>query len=78
MGEPLLSLLIQTSRNSLNPKKTMFLYSFMSGVTTQRGQLIWTAPEIIRRPEGGAGITVKADVYSFAIIMWEVSSQGLW
>ena len=41
----------------------------MSGVTSQRGTLPWTAPEILRSPHA---VNEKADVFSYGIIMWEL------
>lgn len=43
--------------------------TFISGVNSQRGTLPWTAPEIIKTPEK---VTEKVDVFSFAIVMWEL------
>jgi serine/threonine protein kinase len=43
--------------------------TFVSGVTSQRGTLPWIAPEILRTPDA---VTEAADVYSFAIVMWEL------
>jgi serine/threonine protein kinase len=43
--------------------------TFVSGVTAQRGTLPWIAPEILRTPDA---VTEAADVYSFAIVMWEL------
>lgn len=36
------------------------------------GTLPWTAPEIFR----AQGYTVKADVYSFGIVLWEIITRG--
>ena len=38
---------------------------------TRCGTPCWTAPEVIR----GESYSEKADVYSFAIIMWEVRAH---
>lgn len=43
--------------------------TFVSGVTSQRGTLPWTAPEIIRTPDK---VTEKVDIFSFGIVMWEL------
>lgn len=43
--------------------------TFVSGVTSQRGTLPWTAPEILRSPDA---VTEKVDVFSFGIVMWEL------
>ena len=43
--------------------------SFVSGVTSHRGTLPWTAPELISHP-GRA--SEKVDVYSFGILLWEL------
>eukprot|EP01025_Chloroclados_australasicus_P025121 TRINITY_DN250_c1_g1_i1.p1 TRINITY_DN250_c1_g1~~TRINITY_DN250_c1_g1_i1.p1 ORF type:complete len:605 (-),score=60.13 TRINITY_DN250_c1_g1_i1:1522-3315(-) len=43
--------------------------TYVSNVSSQRGTLPWIAPEIIRNP---AEVNEKADVYSFAIVMWEL------
>ena len=47
--------------------------AFPSPALTQRGTLPWTAPEIIRSP---AAVTEKVDVFSFAIVMWELWTGG--
>lgn len=49
--------LTKVGTNSLNPH--------VSGVL---GTFHWMAPEIMRNQK----TTVKADVYSFAIVMWEL------
>jgi len=43
--------------------------TYCSGVTSLRGTLPWTAPEIIHTPKA---VTEKVDVYSFGIVMWEL------
>lgn len=43
--------------------------TFVSGVTSQRGTLPWTAPEILRTPHA---VTEAVDVFSFGICMWEL------
>ena len=43
--------------------------TFVSGVTAQRGTLPWMAPEILRTPHE---VTEKVDVFSFAIVLWEM------
>jgi serine/threonine protein kinase len=43
--------------------------TFVSGVTSQRGTLPWTAPEIVRTPHA---VTEKVDVFSFGVVMWEL------
>jgi len=43
--------------------------TFCSGVTSQRGTLPWTAPEILRSPNR---VTEKVDVFSFGIVLWEL------
>ncbi|KAL6769353.1 hypothetical protein ACKKBG_A30675 [Auxenochlorella protothecoides x Auxenochlorella symbiontica] len=43
--------------------------TYVSGVTSQRGTLPYTAPEVIRTPNR---VTEKADVFSFGVIMWEL------
>ena len=40
-----------------------------------RGTCAWMAPEIVVRPPG-ANVTTKADVYSFAVVLWELISPG--
>ena len=40
---------------------------------TNCGTSQWTAPEVLRGEKYG----VKADIYSFAILMWEVFSQKI-
>ena len=48
--------------------------SFVSGVNSRRGTLPWTAPEVLRSPDK---VTESADVYSFAIVMWELWTSQL-
>lgn len=43
--------------------------TFITGVTSLRGTLPWTAPEIILTPKT---VTEKVDVYSFGIVLWEL------
>lgn len=43
--------------------------TYISGVSSQRGTLPWTAPEILKRPEK---VCERCDVYSFAICLWEL------
>lgn len=43
--------------------------TFCSGVSSQRGTLPWTAPEILRTPNC---VTEKVDVFSFGIVLWEL------
>ena len=43
--------------------------TFVTGVNSLRGTLPWTAPEVILTPKG---VTEKVDVYSFAIVLWEL------
>ncbi|KAI3433344.1 hypothetical protein D9Q98_003162 [Chlorella vulgaris] len=45
--------------------------TFVTGVSSQRGTLPWTAPEILRTPEA---VTEKVDVFSFGIVMWELDT----
>jgi surface protein len=39
------------------------------------GTMGWTAPEVI--DEGSSAVSLKADVYSFAIVMWECITQKI-
>jgi len=39
--------------------------------TTFCGTLPWTAPEVF----SGTGYTQKADVYSYAIVLWEILTR---
>lgn len=39
--------------------------TFVSGVSSQRGTLPWTAPEILRTPDA---VTEKIDVFSFGVV----------
>lgn len=34
--------------------------------------MYWTAPELLRKVSGQVSVTPKGDVYSFAIILWEI------
>lgn len=45
--------------------------TYVTGVTSLRGTLPWTAPEIIASPKA---VTEKVDVYSFGIMLWELQS----
>lgn len=47
--------------------------TYVTGITSLRGTLPWTAPEIIRTPKA---VTEKVDVYSFGIVMWELWTGG--
>ena len=46
----------------------------MSGVSSQRGTLPWTAPEILRTPEA---VTEKADVFRRAARLLRCAAKGL-
>jgi serine/threonine protein kinase len=48
--------------------------SFVSNVNSRRGTLPWTAPEVLRSPDK---VSDSADVYSFAIVMWELWTSHL-
>jgi serine/threonine protein kinase len=43
--------------------------TFVSGITSHRGTLPWTAPELLSDPSRASE---RVDVYSFAIAMWEL------
>ncbi|GIL89538.1 hypothetical protein Vretifemale_17370, partial [Volvox reticuliferus] len=43
--------------------------TYVTGVSSLRGTLPWTAPEIIRTPKA---VKDKADVYSFGVVLWEL------
>eukprot|EP01104_Vermistella_antarctica_P007109 TRINITY_DN1784_c0_g1_i1.p1 TRINITY_DN1784_c0_g1~~TRINITY_DN1784_c0_g1_i1.p1 ORF type:complete len:1436 (-),score=219.60 TRINITY_DN1784_c0_g1_i1:255-4562(-) len=43
-----------------------------AAMTMQVGTPIWTAPEVLRSTQ----YSVKADVYSFGIVMWEILTRG--
>lgn len=34
--------------------------------------MYWTAPELLRKVSGQVSVAPKGDVYSFAIILWEI------
>ena len=38
--------------------------------------LLWTAPELLTEPQVKPGRTQKGDVYSFAIIMYEIHGRA--
>ena len=43
-----------------------------SKMTGQTGTFHWMAPEVL---EGNSEYTYKADVYSFAIVLWEILAR---
>ncbi|KAL4431492.1 hypothetical protein ABPG75_006748 [Micractinium tetrahymenae] len=53
----------------LTGRKVSMVRSAAQGVTSAASMLPWTAPEVFRTPEY---VTGKADVYSFAVLMYEL------
>jgi len=43
--------------------------TYVTGVTSLRGTIPWTAPEVIRTPKT---VTERLDVYSFGVVLWEL------